>query len=88
MQRMPITITTKALKKGKPDIETFNSQLLQMDGQIIFILDEITKRTLDRKRFTLEPGCKVTYEDMSFICTDVSTTHYPKHPVIKVMPVA
>lgn len=84
MNRNTIVITTKALKKGKPDICSFDAQVVELHGQFIFVLDGVTNRSLyrDYSRFKPEPGCAVKFEDHTLLCTDVSYTSAPKHPII------
>ena len=83
---VPITITSKALKKGKPDKMALEAMscMLSTTGparEKTFILGK-TSRDFQRRRFPLEPGCIITDETGSYECTSVSYTNHPKHPIL------
>ena len=61
----PIMVETVALKKGKPDKRVFTATVNGSGDSCQFTLD--TNRTfLCRKRFHIEPGCKVTWGEKSY----------------------
>ena len=65
-----VTITSTTLKKGKPDVKTFEAHLGIDEGKRTYVLCE-TKRDVDRMRFDLLPGCTITDESGTYTCNEV-----------------
>lgn len=80
----PITITSVALKKGKPDKLSLGAYSIESPdnaSERLFTLDW-TLRDLQRKRFVLEPGCIISDETGNYKCRAVHATLRPKYPVV------
>lgn len=80
----PITITSVALKKRKPDKLSLGACCVVSPGNAserYFTLDR-TMRDLQRKRFVLEPGCIISDETGDYKCHAVHTTFHPRYPVV------
>ncbi len=80
---MDVTVQSLVLKKGKPDIRTFNVQTAQLGKDRIFFFAQ-TKRDLTRLRFSLEKGCLFTDETGTYTCTDVCQAPGKSHYTLAV----
>ncbi len=76
-----VTIESLTLKKGKPDVRSFDSQILEMGQNRIYVLDK-TSRDLDRMRFNLSCGCILKDDSGIYKCIDVEYWTNPHVPLI------
>ena len=82
-----IEIQTIALKKGKPDRRKFKCIANDLGDYRTYFLPEETNRTLMRKRFALERGCKIYDGDNILRVEWVKfTTPRPMIPIILAVP--
>ena len=65
-----VTIQSPVIKKGKPDIRSFEVQTVQHGDDKFFLFDK-SMRDLTRLRFSLEKGCTITDETGIYSCTNV-----------------
>lgn len=85
---MPITITSIALKKGKPDkieLDAYCSQLPDNTDERVYTLSK-SSRDFQRRRFQLEIGCTISDSTGDYVCTAVHYTSHPKFPILFVKP--
>lgn len=85
MDRKTITIETNTLKKKKLDRRSFTCQILEFPGRRIYVLDD-TKRELGLKRFSLEEGCRVIDNGITYPIYKIFFSPVPQQTFIIVHP--
>lgn len=81
MPSTKITIQSLAIKKGKPDVRSFDVHTVQHGDDKVFFFDK-TMRDLTRHNFTLGKGCTITDETGVYFCTDVGHAGGKSHYAI------
>ena len=85
MDRKTITIETNTLKKKKLDRRSFSCQILEFSDRRMYVLDD-TKRTLGLKRFTLEEGCRVIDDGVTYSIAKIFFSPAPQQTFLIVYP--
>ena len=85
MDRKTITIETNTLKKKKLDRRSFSCQILEFPDRRMYVLDD-TKRTLGLKRFTLEDGCRVIDDGVTYPISRIFFSPAPQQAILIVYP--
>ena len=73
-----ITVQSLVIKKGKPDIRSFEVHTAQQGDDKVFFFDK-TMRDLTRLRFSLEEGCLITDDSGVYSCTGVGQLGGKRH---------
>lgn len=78
-----ITVQTLEIKKGKPDVRSFEVQAFHTESDSLFLFKK-TMRDLTRLRFALSKGCTITDESGKYICTEVYQVPGKSHYAVAV----